>query len=441
MKTTTIFIIADAMRSDYINKIDTPLLSEMSEKGIFCPDLKSSPGFTQRTAIFGGAHPKNSGNFAMYTFDSGNSPFKGHGGKFLKLKYNLMNYLYKKDEAQIFSKKSLNYLFSLMIKLIERFLIIPTKNKLNKYAKGKAVHAPLGNIPLHLLDRYGVSEDQKPLWEKDGMPVETIFDVLINESKSYSYLCYPVVDGDDNSTIEAVKNDLAEHKDVYFFQFSRSDTDPHIHGTESLKRHKVMGEIDRQLRDVKETAEAVYDNVNWVIVGDHGMTDVKNYIDLEFLIKKISIELNAKAGKDFDYWLDSTMFRMNIMSEKGNSLWNSIIKNDDIMNYFYLWDDKFDIKYNVVRSKKYGELVLWAKPGSMIYPDFFHKPGEKYKAMHGYEISYPSALGCAIVFNSKKYQKKIVNDRNLIDVCPTLCDVIGINYPSKNEGKSLISQV
>ena len=71
-----LFILLDAFRHDYINPVDTPFLFAAAQKGVYAKKLKSTTGFTQRTAVLTGSMGTVSGMFTMYTFDRDGSPFR-----------------------------------------------------------------------------------------------------------------------------------------------------------------------------------------------------------------------------------------------------------------------------------------------------------------------------------------------------------------------------
>ena len=50
-----LFILLDAFRHDYINPVDTPFLFAAAQRGVYAKKLKSTTGFTQRTAVLTGS--------------------------------------------------------------------------------------------------------------------------------------------------------------------------------------------------------------------------------------------------------------------------------------------------------------------------------------------------------------------------------------------------
>ena len=77
-----------------------------------------------------------------------------------------------------------------------------------------------------------------------------------------------------------------------------SDSDLLIHhcGPSSFKRRSVIGEIDRRLREIS----ACYgDDVTWVIIGDHGMTDVIEEVDVAGEVAMLEKKAGVRHGQDY----------------------------------------------------------------------------------------------------------------------------------------------
>ena len=95
----------------------------------------------------------------------------------------------------------------------------------------------------------------------------------------------------------------------------------------------------------------------------------------------------------------------------------------------------------MVRITVFSQLIMGMSFGwqiqALIYPDFFHDYWNPLKGMHGYSPDEDTAKGFALVANNKRSLNKQIEEVNLVDICPTVCDLIGVSYPKKNEGKSL----
>jgi predicted AlkP superfamily pyrophosphatase or phosphodiesterase len=72
---TTVFIILDAFRWDYLNPEDTPFLWQRASEGLHVRRMISSTGFAQRAAMFTGAYPDVTDCYTMFCYDREDSPY------------------------------------------------------------------------------------------------------------------------------------------------------------------------------------------------------------------------------------------------------------------------------------------------------------------------------------------------------------------------------
>ena len=72
---TTVLILLDAFRWDYLDAQNTPNLWSMRERGLYVRRLRPSLGFCERTELLTGAYPVTTGNFTAIGYDPSGSPF------------------------------------------------------------------------------------------------------------------------------------------------------------------------------------------------------------------------------------------------------------------------------------------------------------------------------------------------------------------------------
>lgn len=411
---TILFLILDAFRWDYCTKEDTPTLYNLGINGIWARKLVSSSGFTQRSAIFTGAPPDVHGNFTMYIYDSHTSPYK-----FLRVLSPLAGWF---DSLPKSSK-------------LFRFI----KKVVNQLPKLTSDYAPLGWIPFRILPLISVTEDLKPIYKPSSFLIESIFDKLNDNNVHYEYLMAPVPKN-DKWAMNKILSTLKRKASIYFLQFSDSDGIIHKVGSEGLQRRELMRNIDKRIERLKREFEKNFQDVWFLIIGDHGMMDVKEYIDIWNPVMNFAKSHKLILGKDFLMFLDSTLARFwffndraqqilfpflnDLLSTQGNFLTRSIAK-------------EYRIPFN---DKRYGDLIWRAHLGVGIFPDYFHSLQEKYKSMHGYDSCEEKMKGMAIIYNKNNSLNKHIKIKEayLQDLCPTICDMLNLPYPLKNEGTSLL---
>ena len=90
------------------------------------------------------------------------------------------------------------------------------------------------------------------------------------------------------------------------------------------------------------------------------------------------------------------------------------------------------------KHRRYGDLMFAASPGVLFWPDYFHIKERAIKGMHGYIDKDEETVG-AMLLHGPGIQAKPMGERILVDVFPTLCDLVGLPVAKSNEGASLVS--
>jgi hypothetical protein len=427
----TLFILLDAFRGDYINPTDTPFLNQKALEGVFSPKLASVSGFTQRTAIYSGAKGDVSGMFTMFTFDRANSPFK-----FLandpRLEY------FEKDNYWWDRLPALRGIGRLKNKLRDRLVVQPRQsliNEINNKVKKSGVNAPLCSIPLSMLPEIGVSEDNKPIHLPNALPTETIFDVFVDCGVSYDYAMYPVTCYEDDAVLERLLQQSEQKSKVVLSQFADSDGLVHHCGPSANERRKIVGEIDRKLRVIHD---AYPSDTKWIIIGDHGMTDVKEELDVQSLVRILASKHGVREGRDYLVFLDSTMARFLWKTDAGRSFARVVLADQTLGEKGRFVDENIAAHHSIpISDRRYGDLIWWANLGVLVWPDYFHDLHTHNRGMHGYASDEHDMKGFFMAFGPGIQQKEI-DEVHLVDVCPTICKAAGVRTPKQNIGRCLI---
>jgi len=88
-------------------------------------------------------------------------------------------------------------------------------------------------------------------------------------------------------------------------------------------------------------------------------------------------------------------------------------------------------------DRRYGDVIWWANPGVLLFPDYFHDTHTHNKGMHGYDPNCEDMKGFFLAFGPG-ISPMLLEQVNLIDVCPSICKAVGVPAPRNNKGKCLL---
>ncbi|HEX2022809.1 MAG TPA: alkaline phosphatase family protein, partial [Candidatus Thermoplasmatota archaeon] len=300
MKETTLLLILDACRRDYLTEENAPFLHGLMKKGVTA-SVESPPGFTQRTTMFTGTYPDTSNAFSAFGYDPQASPFRW---------VSRMGPL-----ARLYQPRKVMFPMRVAVKTISRWT-------------SKQYHTDPAWIPGPYLPHFAVVEDARPIFEPGALPLTGIFDLLRQRGDSFKYLAHPVSGNDDEihrMCLDTFRKG-EDHRFV-FAQFSNLDERGHHHGPlvpeghvpparQTDKDREVMRreirEVDRKCREIHAALAASYDRFHFLAIGDHGMAPVMEKVNV---LKQVR-SLGLKAGRDYVLFLDSTLAKVWFHTER-----------------------------------------------------------------------------------------------------------------------------
>ena len=368
MKKTTVAILLDAFRWDYLSPKDTPFLWRLKDWGIWAKKLFNPGGYCERSCFMTGAGPEVTGNF---------------------------------------------FAFSLM-----------------KPGYRRAYYEPIFNLLLHLRERLAMTEDVRPDTEPLAFGVESFWDKMREAGKTWQFegcLSLGIRSYRGRTTHGAreifILDGLKKHKDFHYLQVSETDQLAHNYGTRSKIFRNVLYWADRIVERVWKTAKREFDEVNMVVFGDHGMMDVTEKVDivLDFPGFREGWDyLYLKSSAAIQFWTFNPQVDRAILSDRQLNKYGRFIKSP---------------------CPEQGTIIWQAKPGLLVSPCHFHSAADAPLAMHGYDITGEDGVdemrGMAIVVG-EKIKPATIEQVDLRDICPTICDLVGVDYPLSNQGKSLL---
>lgn len=409
-----ILLLVDALRSDYVTKEYMPYSNKMKDTSLYINKVVPSCGYCERSEIFTGATPINSGYFTAIGFDQSKSEYK--------------------------LLKPVLSLLSKMPKSWEKY----TRYLLRKFLKSLNISMKPYHIPFNSLKNFYLTEDFKDHDIIDSLEIETIIDIIIQNNKTYNFEGFTTLRKVDRiktlkMKIEFIKSQMELETDFIPVYIGDIDMIGHVHTGEQeiIEKHLLI--IDNFIKDIVEYCDADKSSYSVMVLGDHGMMPVRKYIDIQSSLTQLFLKL----GKDYEVFIDSTIIRFwfyNANSKEMiiNMLQEQFSKNGQIVDDYLA--KKHNIPLNKINNdgiKIYGDLIWIANPGVVISPDYFNKE-RSIKGMHGYASDDPLNCG-TLLLKGKNIIPDYRKQCHLNDICPTICEILKIPYPQNNEGNSLIS--
>jgi len=331
----TVFILLDSWRDDEIDKMD------------FVNSLKSKSRYGKVDSLLGyGGH--------LETIFSGKE-IEEHGFWFniMKSENSKLKWLSKFDIKNKLVKKFFSYL-----------------NIFGMLLKGEDYLLRLYNFDFKSLKYLDFSKRRLTCLENN------LFKELENNGKRFWYFNYPFsYDGrkkinwvkySDKKVMELLKKNLKKDYDFYFVHLLGLDRVGHGSGL-GEERIKKLKEIDLLIKNMFK------EEYNLIIVGDHGMYNVKETINVKKEINDGLMFLDSTVAR---FWFLKNKEEVKMKLEK---LGLKVLEKEDY--------EKYKVR---MKNDRYGELIGICKKGSMIFPNSYND--EISKGMHGYLDENPGFL-------------------------------------------------
>jgi len=408
MKTLILFL--DALRFDDVNQENTPFLYQLSQKGV-SGRLGTLFGYHVEYSIVSGCYPSKHNVWTWFHYDK-------EGSSFRWIKPFL--FLFKPLDRTFLSK----YL-RIFISAVTCFF---------RYLKGKTRILPINRIPLDEAIKFNFTVDKNYV-DFNPLPVPTLFDVLRQKDISFWAFEWPIF-GDkkrvsfklfgnnDKDKLQLIRKEI-KRKDLVYCHVWQLDSITHKFGVGSLEVKKHLHFLDFQIKDIIEENGGL-NNFNLVIFSDHGMAKIKDSVDILSVLKPYLSKM--------EILLDSTMVRIWL---KDQSIKNSLKHDLESLDRGRVYTEKNVEELKINYDWRYmGDLLFAVDVGLQISPNFF-QDNKIAKAMHGYVRHSPDLDGILIV-NSPKTESRKIEKANLVDLMPTILDLLNIETELDFDGESKI---
>ena len=369
---TTILILVDAFSYFYLNSTLTPLCYEIGKEGIISSlrPLFAFQGIEH--TIFTGKWPSEHGVFTEMYFEESNNIADRLGEVFLKF-------------VDILGNDKISKLSRILVEV----------------SKGGRRRLTPNVIPPEGLKYFSISA-RKPIYERGAANTKTLFDVL-RENDLHFIFEQPAIIGGDEKTVKKLSNlaNKLDNVDFVYVKLSGFDRVGHIYGPSPIKFKDTIRKTEQYIEDIINIFGGL-DKNNILIITDHGMSLVYNYIDILSDLKKIS---GLSLYDDYIVFLDSTLARFWFKNEYAKK---KITEYLSTLEYGHILTEKeIETLHLPTDIRQIGDVMFIINEGSVIYPDFWSGT-RKPKGMHGYAYANTKEALAVFIANSNmaKYYKK-----------------------------------
>ena len=411
-----LFIVLDAFRHDYLDPERTPALMDAAARGLHVRQLRPNFGFCERTEMFTGTTPDINGLFTALTLSSGG--------------------IFASNTTDIALLGLLDWETVFLRRFTRRFFR-------DWFRKVRHIRQPVYEIPLALLPRVVLTEDRRELHMSGWSEIETIFDVLRRENRTFFFDTFASLTMDiipeharDDCLVRALREKPA---DFYLLYIGDGDGTGHDFGPHSPEAREMNRRVDARFRHVSEAFFREHPAGSLLVIGDHGMLPVERTIKPRPIIREAARRTGLRPVRDYDLFLDSTMIRLWMKTDAARRVFSELFAiHPEFSAHGRLLTRELAADLHVPPpGSGYGDLLWIASPGVLVFPDYFHYR-HPCRGMHGYETHVSGQKGFAIALG-ERVAPGVLDEKELIDVCPTLCHLLDISVPAHNQGKGFFS--
>jgi hypothetical protein len=198
------------------------------------------------------------------------------------------------------------------------------------------------------------------------------------------YRAYSYHHWNDQEILQRAQNDM-ENSDAEFFFVYLCELDAELHAfwAHPERLQSMLGEYEKKLRRLCETALSLDPDASIAVFSDHGMAPVTDRYDL---MKDIEA-LGWKMPDDYLVVYDSTMARFWFFNEQARASMESCLNGQTCGRI--LSDPELQDLGIHFPDRRYGETIFLLNSGYMFYRSDFHSGNWLPTGMHGYHPNDP----------------------------------------------------
>lgn len=397
----TLLIQVDALRHDHVTENDAPFLWELRRQGC-SGKLQPTFGFEPDAAYLAGLYPDECDGGAHYWYEPEVTPFG--------IARCLPGFL---DHLPPWPKKLFRRLLTAWVRSTPAYR-----------------YESVANIPLRMLPFLAPASKHLPC-EPEYLECPTIFSLCDDHGIPWLFHAGPSCPVKIAAGVERLRFELKPPIGFAFWHIGDLDTAGHRYGPDSAERRVATCRVDAGIRDLLLHLKNLYDRIDCVIMGDHGMADVYGMVDVEGALRRAGI----RQEQGLLYFLDSTMARFWFFDKRVKQVVISVLEKlhgGRILGQADL--DRYHLNYP---HNRFGDLFFLADPKVLIWPNFF-QGAEIVKGMHGYAPEFADQQS-AFVIHSPQISAPIHFEQpvDMRRIFPTVLGLLALDPPDSCRVESI----
>ncbi len=396
-------VLVDGLRHDYVNPTDSPFLWALQQEGASGCVRECFAG-QLRPAFLAGLYPNRSGIGHLFCHDPEGSPFAD--ARFLPAWVSALPRIGPR---------------------LRDWLV--TRARAIEAARGhtaSALYAYAAEVPWRYLPMFAFSEHHDPT-EPGVYPSPSLFDLLREAGRRWLYIGYPHDDQSTKGIVSAVRSRRIGDEHLVFLHFAEVDWSGHL-GPDHPARRRALQDVDSALSGIVEDMARSGMSPDILVFGDHGMAEVRKVVNILPALQ----QLDSKPGRDYAFFLDSTVARFWFREPEAVSAVRARLKE---LRHGVLLDDGRLRRLGLDGAPPaLGELFYVVPAGTVIFPSFFQKtspPG----GMHGYLPDERENWGRWIL-RAADLSADQSAPVDLVDVFPIMATLLDLPVPDGCQGRS-----
>ena len=204
-------------------------------------------------------------------------------------------------------------------------------------------------------------------------------------------------------------------------------------GTDSVSHRmgsthpSVYEQLRKQDKILKKLIEEIgnlglWNEVTLLVLSDHGMSDVSNFIDIKKILNDSSIDARISLGPAVGHIF---------LNNKGEK--DKAIQALEVNQFLSAWPiENLPSAYNMSHKDRTGDVVVTTTAPNMLVKGIISNPP---KGMHGYNPRHNKQMhGIFLAYGNKVANKRLQKVHQL-DIAPTILDLLNLDVPKYMQGR------